>query len=805
MHSLIQDITFSLRLMRKRPGMTLLVIAALIVGIGVNSAVFTVVNAVLIRPWPVPASDRLVLVMMKTQNSTDMAVSYPEYSDWKSQCHSFQDLAIMRGLSANLTGASHPEHLNGLQVSSSFFKVLGVPPARGRDFTEEDDRPGANRVVIISQGLWEQTFGSDASILGKTMALNDQPYTVIGVAAANHFPYMQFDLWVPNGLFLDQAMLNRMNRYHGVIARLKRGITREQANREMAGISDRLAREWPQSDKDMQAHVVGITSMFAGTNKGLIYIMVLSSVILLLACVNVVTVFLANAVERRKELSVRLALGAGRGVLLRQFFVQGLILAGIGGALGLAVARIGLFILMKYFPYAIGRLEESTIDATVVLFTLATTLIASLMACILPTLFAANLNVNSELKGERRSPLFSRYRHAGQSALIVVEVSLAFALTLVSGLLIKSLYNIDQLDLGFNPERVLSFQVSLPLTRYGSSSKITTFYETAVHDLRALPGVRTASAVSALPLSHNYHFINLEVEGQPIPVGTQHPFVDSSSVMPGYFATIHSHVIVGRDFNESDRSSSAPVAIVDEVLATRTWPGQDPIGKRIRLADEGDNGPPWREVIGVVRQIKHYGPEQEVPRLQVYVPLLQQPVSTMTFVIDFQSDQGGIVSSAQKVIAGLDKDLPLDYIRTMEDLFSAYTGRRRLSVLLLGSFAVIGVLLGLIGIYGIVANSIVRMRREIAIRMALGATTRSAIILVTRLGLIGTGAGILIGAALTLGCTRVLASYLFGVASFDPGTYFLSAFTVFVLAMIASIVPAQSLLRFKPQEILKEQ
>ncbi len=792
--------------MRKRPGMTLLVIAALIVGIGVNSAVFTVVNAVLIRPWPLPSPDRLVLIMMKTQKAADMPVSYPEYLDWKSQCHSFQDLAILRFLSANLTGASHPEHLNGLQVSSSFFKVLGVPPARGRDFTEEDDRPGANRVVIISQGLWEQTFGSDASILGKAIVLNDQPYTVIGVAATNHFPYMQFDLWVPNGLFSDQVMLNRLNRYYGVIARLNRGVTREQADREMAVISDRLAQQYPQSDKDMQAYVLGITSMFAGMNRGLIYIMALSSVILLLACVNVVIVFLANAVERRKELSVRLALGAGRGVLLRQFFVQGLILAGIGGAAGLAVARIGLFILLKYFPYAIGRLEETTIDSTVIFFTLATTLGVSLMACIAPTLFAASLNVNSELKGERSNwPILSRYRRAGQSALIVVEVSLAFVLTLVSGLLIKSLYNIEQLDLGFNPERVLSFQVSLPPARYNGPARITAFYEAAVHDLRAVPGVRMASAVSALPLSRNYHFINLEVEGQPIPVGTQHPFVDSSSVMPGYFETIHSHIILGRDFNESDRSNSVPVAIVDEVLATRMWPGQNPVGKRIRLADEGDNGPPWREVIGVVRQIKHYGPEQEVPRLQVYVPLLQQPVPTMTFVIDFQSDQGSVVSSAQKVIAGLDKDLPLDLIHTMEDWFSSYTGRRRLSVLLLGSFAVIGVLLGLIGIYGIVANSIVRMRREIAIRMALGASARSAIILVTRLGLIGTAAGILIGAALTLACTRVLAAYLFGVASYDPGTYLLSAFAVFVLAMIASMVPAKSLLRFKPQEILKEQ
>ena len=439
-----------------------------------------------------------------------------------------------------------------------------------------------------------------------------------------------------------------------------------------------------------------------------------------------------------------------------------------------------------------------------IFISLATTLGASLLACVLPSLFTANLNINSELKGDWIWPAVSRHRVAGQSALIVVEVSLAFALTLVSGLLIKSLYNIEQVDLGFNPQRVLSFQVSLPVVRYKEADKINGFYDLAVQNIRNLPGVRAASAASTLPLGRNYHFINLEVEGQPAPAGAQHPFVDSSSVMPGYFETLHSPIISGRDFNQSDRASSLPVAIVDDVLAARMWPGQNPVGKLVRLADEGDQGPPWREVVGVVHQLKHYGPEQEVPRLQVYVPLFQQPVPAMSFVIDFQTDQGSIVSSVQKAISDLDKDLPLNNVRTMEEMFSSHISKRKIAVLLLGSFAAIGVLLGLIGIYGVVANSIVRMRREIAIRMALGATVRNAIILVTKLGLIGTLAGILIGAGITLGLTRVLAAYLFGVAAFDASIYFLSAVIVFVLALIASLIPAQGLLRFNPQDVLKE-
>jgi predicted permease len=599
-------------------------------------------------------------------------------------------------------------------------------------------------------------------------------------------------------------MLNRSNRYHAVIARLNPGVTREQADQEMDVVSRRLAQAYPQSDGGMQAYVVMMANMAANSGNALKYIMIASSLILLLACVNVVTVFVANAVERRKELSVRLALGAGRAVLLRQFFVQGLIFASIGGSLGLLVAKVGVMILVNRFPYVMARLDDSTIDGSVIFFTLATTLGASLLGCILPSLFTANLNINSELKGDWSWPSLSRHRVAGQSALIVVEVSLAFALTLVSGLLIKSLYNIEQVDLGFNPERVLSFEVSLPSVRYKEADKIAGFYDLAVQNIRSLPGVRAASAVSTLPLTGNYHFINLEVEGQPAPVGGQHPFVDSPSVMPGYFETLRSRIISGRDFNESDRSSSLPVAIVDDVLAARMWPGQNPVGKLVRLADDGDKGPPWRQVVGVIHQLKHYGPDKEVPRLQVYLPLLQQPVPTMSFVIDFQTDQSSIASSVQKVIAALDKDLPLDNVRTLEDLFSDHMSQRKIAVLLLSSFAAIGILLGLIGIYGVVANSIVRMRREIAIRMALGATVRNAIILVTKLGLIGTVAGILIGAGITLALTRILAAYLFGVASFSASIYCLSAAMVFVLALIASLIPAHSLLRFNPQEVLKE-
>ncbi len=788
--------------------MTFLVIAALILGIGINSAVFTVVNAVLLRPLPIPNPDRLVLILATTQQSSGIAVSYPEYLDWKKQSHSFQEMAAMRMLNVNLTGDGNPEHLKGIRVSASFFKVIGVPPAIGRDFSADDDKPGANRVVIISHGFWMRRFGGDPAVLGKSLILDDLPYTIVGVVPANEFGYLRFfDVWVPTGLFLDASMMNRNNRYDAVMARLNPSVTRDQAGKEIDMISRRLAQEYPQSDKDIHANVTEIAKMFSESGrKPLLLILCASSLILLLACVNVVTVFVASAMERRKELSVRLALGAGRAVLLRQFLVQGIIFAGISGGIGWVLARAGLVFMMGRFPNAVNRFQEVTVDGSVVLFTLGTTLGASLLACVLPSLFTANLNINSELKGDWSWPSLARYRVAGQSALIVFEVSLAFSLSLVSGLLIKSLYNVEQVDLGFNPERVLSFQVSLPALRYKEPDKITGFYDLAAQNIRSLPGIRSASAVSTLPLSSNYHFINLEVEGERPPVGSQHPLVDSPAVLPGYFETVRCPIIQGRDFNMSDRINALPVAIVDDVLAARAWPGQNPLGKRIRLADEGDKGPPWREVVGVVRQMKHYGPEKEVPRLQVYVPLFQlpRPTPAMSFVIDFQADEGSTVTAVQKVIHGMDKDLPLDNVRTMEDLFSQFVSSRKVSVLLLGSFAAIGILLGMIGIYGVVSNSVVRMKREIAIRMALGATVRSTIILVTKLGLIGALAGVLVGSAVVLSLTRILSAFLFGVGSFDFSIYFGSAAVIFVLALIASLAPAQSLLRLNPQEVLKE-
>lgn len=807
MYSLIQDLRFSLRLMRKRPGMTFLVIAALVLGIGANTAVFAVVNSVLLRPFPLPDPDRVVIIWATSKQIPNMAVSYPEYLDWKQQSHSFQSMAALQAISFNMTGRGHAEHLNGIKASASFFKVLGLPPGLGRDFTEEDDRPGASRVAIMGRGFWERRFGSDPGILGKTLILNDQQYTVVGVEPDNPFYWIRgFDVWVPEGLFIDQKVMNRETRYLAVVARLAPSATRARAQTEMEGITSRLADEFPQSNKDVGVTVVGLAELLTVRGrKPLLLLLTASILILFLACINVVTVFVSSAMERRKELSVRLALGADRSMLLRQMFVQSFLFALVSGSLGLAMAKAGVAFLVNRFPYLLARFQETNVDRSVVLFTIGTALLVSLIASLLPALYIFKLNINSELKGDWTWSALSKYRAAGQSALIVFEVSLAVSLALVSGLLIKSFHEVQKVDLGFKPARVLSFQVSLPPARYGEADRISAFYKQAIQKIRNIPGVRSASAISTLPLSGAAHFINLQVESGQIEIATQRPFVDSPSVLPGYFETLRSPILQGRDFNDADTMSAPAVAIVDEVLAKRTWPGQSPLGKRIRLADIGDNGPPWREVVGVVRQVKNYGPEKEVPRMQVYVPLFQQPTPLMSFVVDFLADQRSIRTGAEEAVFELDKDLPLDNFRTLDDLLSFYVSGREVSVLLLGSFAGIGITLCMIGIYGVVSNSVVRMRRELAIRMALGATVRNAIVLVIKVGLIGALGGILIGSAIVLSLTRVLSAFLFGVTPLDFSLYLVSAVLIIVLALIACLVPAQSVLRLNPQDVLREQ
>lgn len=790
--------------MRKRPGMSLLIIAALTLGIGVNSAVFSVISSVLLHPVQFSDPDRIVIVFGKSQLTSSRPFSYPDFLDLKEQSRTLRNFGAYQPFLFNLKSEEGVEALAGIRATASLFDAFGVRPAIGRGFAHSDEHPNAAPAAVISHGLWVRHFGGDPSVLGKTIVLHNQPYAIVGVLPPIEFPMIQ-DVWVDIGPFVDQQIMNRENRFFYVFAQVAPSATLDQAQNEMETIATRLAANYPKSNKDSGILLKRLVDQLTATaRKPILLIAIASGLVLLLACVNVMTVFVASTIERRRELSVRLALGAERSVVFRQVVVHSFIFAVIGAALGLLLAKAGLIYLIAKFPYAVYHFKTTTLDPMVFWFTLGLALSCTLLAGLPPGLYIAKLNINSELKGESMWAPYSRYRALGQGALIVVEVALAAGLALTSGLLIKSFWEVERVDLGYDPQHVFAFQVSLPAANYKDEAARVSFSRQAAENLRAIPGVQSATGSYTVPEATGNYIINLQADAQSA-LGAERPYVDANSIMPGFFSSMKIQILQGRDFTETDSADSPPVAIVDETAAARLWPGQSVLGKRLRLADISDNGPPWREVIGVVRQIKYFGPERKMERMQVYQPLYQHPPQYMCFVINTTLSEAVIRAATEKAIHATAPDLAIIYFQSLQDRSKQRVSGREISWLLLVSFAIIGLSLGMVGIYGVVSNSVVRRRREIAIRMALGASIRNAVLLVIKGELLAALTGMALGAIIVVCLTSVLSSFLFGVKTLDPQVFLLSAVAIVVLVSIASLVPAANLLRFTPQEILREQ
>ena len=806
MDALIQDVRYSLRFVRKQPGTAFLAIGALVLGIGLNIAIFSVVNAVILRPLPIFQPDRVVLLSTKVnQTGSPLGTSYPDFLDWKAQAHSLEAIAAIRGLSFIMTGNGPPERLKCIAISASGFKVWGVSMVLGRDFTEADDLPGAERVVVLNNAFWQRKFGGDPSVLQKSMALDDQSYRIIGVLQAAPVGTLQYpDVWVANGPMLDQHIMMRDTRWFFPVARLKPDVSPAQAQAEMDTIASRLAAQYPDTTKGMGIRFLRLVDQVTPSGgKPLVLLIVASGAIFLLATVNVMTVFIGNAVERGQELSIRLALGSSRSNLVRQLFIQALLFAGAGSALGLLLAKLGLAFFLHRFPNAVSRFQETTIDYRVVLLTVGMALVSTLAATLAPAIYAFKLNISSELKGEWSWLALPKYRTLGRGAFILFEVTLASALSLVAGLLVQSFYEVEKVNLGFNPNQVVSFQVNLPATRYKEPAKQSVFYKLATDKLRQLPGMESISGISGLPLTTQGEVTSLDVEGGS-PLKGEQLTVEYESVLPGFFRAMRLPLLQGRDFTDADHEGAPQVVIVDDVLAAKLWPGQNPVGKRTQISGRSVSKMHSLEVVGVVQEIKHFGPEAKVRFMQVYVPEYQDPSPVLSFVVNTTVPESALKTPADKALHELDKDLPIENFETMDAYLDTYLSSRKVSLLLLSGFAATGIGLGMIGIYGVVANSVIRRRREIAVRMAVGATIPRTIMLITRLGLAATVAGILIGSGIVLGLTRLLTSFLFGIGALNPGIYVFTAVIIIGLAVIASLIPAMRLFQFNIQEILRQ-
>jgi len=802
--SITADLLFTCRVIRKHPWMSVAVIAALLLGVGASTAVYAIINAVLVRPLPVFEPDRVVRIYAKINTTgATMGISYPEYLDLKSQCRSFEAISVMRAFSFYSADQEHPAHINGMGISASGFNVFGVSVVLGRSFTEEDDRPGANKVTILSHRLWERRFGSDPNSIGKMMMLDGEEFIIIGVLQRTQVGVLDYpDAWVPNGAFVSPRVMDRKVRLYFPTARLKGGVSPDQARTELETIASRLAAQYPASNTGVGVKFVGLTDLLTATDREpAILLFVAGLVIFILTCLNVLIVMLSWTARRRLELAIRMSLGASRFQIWRQLLLQSLVLVGVGGGLGFASAKSVLTFFVYRFPNALIRFREISIDYRVIGFLLVSVLLATLAATLLPNRIASRLDVVSQLKLGRMGPLDLRYRRARYVLLIAFQISVATSLALLSGLLIKSLYRVSQVDLGFDPHHTYAFQLNLP-ARYSTSDQVS-FYRRVFINLLSAPGLSRSSAISTLPLTNQANAITLQTETDVH--GSGQFLVEDEAVLPAFFKTLKVAIVQGRDFTDADREGAPQVAIVDEILAAKLWPGQTPLGKRIRLVETSDSEAPWREVVGVVRQIKHFGPESKVRWMQVYVPEYQDPSPVMSFVIGTTLPAAAIKSEAEKAIREVDRSVPVEHFQAMDELLDDYLAGRKVTVLALSAFAGIAIVLGILGIYGVIANDSVARRREVAIRLALGATAGNVLVTVTRRGLLAAAAGVVLAIGLVASFARLIAAFLFGVTPVDSGVYAITASSILVLTTVAALVPARALFRLPPIEILRSE
>jgi putative ABC transport system permease protein len=802
METLLQDIRYSIRVLLKNPGFTAVALLTLTLGIGANSAIFSVVNAVLLRPLPYEESERLVFISERSPVLEGMSIAYPNYLDWREQNAVFDNIGVYRRVSFNLTGSGEPERLSGGEVSAELFGALRAKPVLGRVLLAEDDRPGAAPVVVLGYGLWQRRFGKSADVIGQAVTLNSKAHTVVGVMPPDfRFP-SGVDIWVPVGLNADNPSWGRGN-HPGLyaVARLRSGVSVAQARSEMDTIAARLEQQYPQSNTGNRVTVTPLFNRITGdVRPALLVLLAAVGFVLLIACANVANLLLARAAARQKEIAVRMALGATRGRLVRQLLTESVMLSAAGGAVGLLLAVWGVDLLVAISPNNIPRFAEIKLDNHVLGFTAAISLLTGVLFGLAPALHASKLNLNEMLKEGGRSATAGFRRQRVRSLLVVSEVAIALVLLISAGLLIKSFMRLQQVDLGFNPDGVLTAAVPLPRTKYLEPTKRIAFYESLFARIAALPGVEAVGAVDELPTEggSQTYFI---VEDRPIPPREEIPLTEYSLVSTGYFKAMGLRLLKGREFDARDARDAPFVCIIDEKFAEQYWPGQDPIGKRLKYGG-ADPANPWTTVVGLVANVRYQGPDQESPRVQLFLPYTQSTFLGAALVIRTAGDPKDMAAAVRGEVLGMDPDLPVYAIRTMNEVLKESVASRRLYMTLLGIFAGVAMILAAIGLYGVMAYSVTQRTHEIGIRMALGAKAGDVLRLVVGQGMALALAGVGIGLVAAFALTRLLSSLLFAVSATDPYTFAIISLILAGVALGATFIPAHRATRVDPMVAL---
>jgi putative ABC transport system permease protein len=796
---------YTFRRLAHSPGFTAVVILTLALGIGANSAIFSVVNGVLIEPLPFEDPDRLVQIGHEYRKmKVDAPVDVPGYFDYTAQNTVFSSTALVTGWNANLTGGGgEPERLIGSRITASYFPTYGVEPQRGRGFRPDEENLGQHRVVVISDGLWRRRFGESPAITDTTITLNNESYQVVGVMRPDFRITTAVDVWSPLA-FTPEQRTARFNEYLGMVARLRPGVTLEQARADMSRIAAGVRRQEMDSTATEDDWTLSVTplrdGLFGDVRPALLILLGAVGFVLLIACANVANLLLARAAGRERELAIRTALGAGRARLVRELLVESIVLALLGGAGGVLLAIWATDILVALQPPNLPRIQEIGVDARVLGFTFAISLVTGIIFGLFPALQASRPDLNGVMKEGARaaSPAFGR---AGiRRVLVAAEVALALVLLVGAGLMVRSFSRVQAVNPGFTPEGALAVQMSLPASRYADEAQQRSFQQRVLQEVRAIPGVQAAGFISNIPMSGSISTGSFEVEGWQGATPTDYAHGDLRIASDGYFETLRIPLLQGRFFDARDVVGSAPVAIVDEALVRKHWPNENPIGKRV--GRESGDTVAWRTVIGVVGHVQQLG-VADVRRTQLYFPMGQATFGGLSLIVRGGGAAADIAAPVREAIRRVDPDQPVYNIRPMTDHVAASQAGARFSALLLSLFAGLAGLLAAIGIYGVMSYAVAQRTHEMGIRMALGAERNAVLGLVLRQGMVIAAIGIVVGLAGAFALTRVIEQQLYGVSPSDPLTYALVALGLGAVALFSTYLPAVRATRVDPTTALR--
>ena len=814
MTTLWQDIRYSVRMLWKHRGISAIVIFALALGIGANTAIFSVVNTVLLRPLPYPDADDLVFLNEKSPVLDEMSIAYPNFMDWRAYNQSFEHIGVYNRGSYNLTGTGEAERIVTAQMSADMFTLLKVSPLHGRVYTNDEDKPGGAPVVLLSYGLWQRRFGGQMSVLNQPITLNNKSYTVIGVMPETFFFPNRAEMWVPVGQLSDQANYQERGNHPGLygVGRLKKGVSFQQAEADLNTIAANLEKQYPDTNSGNRVRFRPLLEIFVSDVRRALWVIFAAVVsVLLIACANIANLLLARATARRKEMAIRTAVGASRWRLTRQLLTESILLSLIGGSLGLLLARWGIDLILYVSPDSIPRWREIGLDWMVLGFTIGVSFLTGILFGLIPALQAGEVDVHETLKETGRGVTGRSWL---RNSLVVAEVATTLVLLICAGLMIRSFYLLNKVNPGFSYEHLTSFSVALPEKKYDTIEKSTAFYTRLLGNIRALPGVENAAAASGLPLGNNGWQTGFVVEGQPRPPRDQTPLMEVCLVTPDYFRAMNIPVLRGRVFTDrDDRSHLAGrdlskmsedevfiaglnKIVIDEEFARRHWPNEDAVGKRILMGDEKD--PRFLEVIGVVGRVKMESLNQNSDRVQGYFAFNQTPNDNMTVIVKGSSDPNQLIGSMRAAVKEIDPDQPIYNPRTMQEIRSESVATERLNLTLLSIFAGIALVLAIVGIYGVLSYSVTQRTHEIGIRMAIGARPRDVFAMILGHGMKLTLIGVVLGLVAAFAATRLMETMLFGVAPTDLTTFSLISIMLITVAAVACYLPGRRATKVEP-------